>query len=93
MCCHTRKDRIWNDITQEKIDVTSIEKKDGKKSVKIVWACTKKVIRSVNQKSRLHEFQLEEKEKRETKKDVRGNHQKDLGLNNIVETLISNRAE
>jgi len=48
MCCHTRKDRIWNDITQEKIDVTSIEKKDGKKSVKIVWACTKKVIRSVN---------------------------------------------
>lgn len=46
MCDHTKK-KIQNDIIQEKISVAPIEEKMTE-SIKVVWACPKKVTRNIS---------------------------------------------
>jgi len=45
--------------------------KDDRKLVKMIWTCTKKATKGVNQKSKMNDFHSSEKE-RKNKKNIGG---------------------
>ena len=75
MCGHTRKDRIWNDVILEKIGVAPIEEKMTENHLRWFGHVQRRPQEEPVRRVDNMIFSQDKKEKRETEKDIGGNHQ------------------